>query len=121
MANFNVKTNLLALKGAFMANVKNKKSIIIPVKDAHLFLGEKGCYLDTTAIALNTPKYEDTHYVRQSFSKEVYESMSKEEKDALPIIGNMRPAPDFAPREMEVTETISDADIDMNLDDDLPL
>lgn len=118
MPNFNIKTNLLALKGSFMANVKGKKSIIIPVKDANLFLGEKGCYLDSLAVALREPRYEDTHYIRQSFSRDAYEAMSKEDKEALPIIGNMRPAPDFTPREMKVNETISDEDI--SLDEDLP-
>lgn len=118
MPNFNIKTNLLALNGAFMANVRGKKSIIIPVKDAHLFLGEKGCYLDSMAKVLNSPKYEDTHYIRQSFTREAYEAMSQEVKDALPIIGNMRPAPDFSPKEMEVNETISEDEL--NVDEDLP-
>lgn len=56
MANFSIKTDLLKLKGAFVTNLKGKtatkRCLIIPVDDAGLFIGEKGVYLNLTAIEM---------------------------------------------------------------------
>ena len=69
----------------------------MPIDDNHLFesVNEDGSlkavYLDLNAFALREPKYEQTHIVKQSLPKDVRESMTKEQLDAMPILGGMKP------------------------------
>ncbi len=59
MANYSIKTDLLKLQGAFVTNIKGKtatkKCLCIPIEGSGLFLGEKGCYLNMTAIEMQNP------------------------------------------------------------------
>lgn len=96
MANFGIRIDLLKLQGAFLRNLKGKaetkRCLIIPVDDDHsLFLGEKGCYLNMTAIELENPQYKDTHMIKGDLPKEVREAMTDEQQRATPILGNLRP------------------------------
>lgn len=54
MSNSSIKVNLLQLKGAFVTNLKGKtatkRCLVIPVDDANIYVGQKGCYLNMTAI-----------------------------------------------------------------------
>lgn len=94
MANFSIKTDLLKLGGAFVKELKGKtqtkRCLIIPVDDAGLFVGEKGVYLNMTAIEMRDPKYSETHCVKVSFDKDRYDAMSEEERNSQPIIGGMK-------------------------------
>jgi hypothetical protein len=94
MANISIKLNLQQLKHV-SREMKGKdgkmiKVIILPVEENQLFEGEKGTYLDITAIQIKNKvgDSKDTHLLKQSFSKEVYDKMSDEEKKAYPILGN---------------------------------
>lgn len=122
MANFSIKTDLLKLKGAFVTNLKGKtatkRCLIIPVDDAGLFIGEKGVYLNLTAIEMREPKYQDTHCVKVSLDKERYDAMSEEEINAQPIIGGMRQL-ERQTVEMPVTSTLDGTQV-LGDDDDLP-
>lgn len=93
MANYSIKTNLLKLQGAFVTNIKGKtatkRCLCIPIDDSGLFLGEKGCYLNMTAIEMQNPQYNETHCLKVSYAKEVYERMTDEERQAQPIIGGL--------------------------------
>lgn len=93
--NLQIKVNLTKIPGAALVNLKGKEAtkqcIVIPVEDAHLFVGEKGVYLNLTGIAFKEPKYDDTHLIKQSLDKETYSAMTKEQQDAQPIIGGIRP------------------------------
>lgn len=95
MANYSIKTDLLKLQGAFVTNIKGKtvtkRCLCIPIDDSGLFLGEKGCYLNMTAIEMQSPRFDDTHCIKVNFDKDVYERMSDEERQALPIIGGLHP------------------------------
>ena len=95
MANYTISTDLLKLQGAFISNLKGKATtkqcLCIPIDDAGLYLGQKGCYLDLAAFQLQNSQYGDTHCVKQSLSKQKRDAMTEEERKALPIIGNMRP------------------------------
>ena len=76
MANHKVQINLLRLQGAFVTNLRGatgeKRCLCIPIDDARLFLGEKGCYLDATAWEMRTPGNRGaTHYIKQRFSAEL--------------------------------------------------
>lgn len=96
--NFGIKIDLLKVKGAFVRNLKGKEQtkrcLIIPVDEADgMFLGEKGCYLSMTAIELVNPQYKDTHCIKVDIPKEQREKMTEDEKNAIPILGNLRPIP----------------------------
>lgn len=93
MANYSIKTDLLKLQGAFVTNIKGKtatkKCLCIPIEESGLYLGQKGCYLNTTAIEMQNPRFEDTHCIKVAYDREVYEQMTEEQKNALPIIGGL--------------------------------
>lgn len=99
--NFNVKINLLKLKKAAVANIKGKtaavKCLVIPIEENDLFVSidenkkAKAVYLDMTAWEAKNQKYDDTHYLKQSFSKDKRESMSADELKNVPILGGLIP------------------------------
>ncbi len=112
MSNLSIKVNLTKLPGAIFQKLTGKSGtkkdcIIIPIEDCNLFVGEKGVYLDLTAYGYKEQKYSDTHFVKQSFSKEQIESIKElalivnptlsdaELKEVLnkanPIIGGVKP------------------------------
>lgn len=98
MSNFTIRTNLLKINGAFTTNLQGrtetKRCLCIPIdNNPALFLGAKGCYLNLTAYELQNSKFDDTHYLKVSFPKEVRQQMSDEERKAQPIVGNMKPMP----------------------------
>lgn len=93
MANYSIKADLLKVNGAFVTNIKGKNAtkrcLCIPIDDSGLFLGKQGCYLNMTAIEMQNPQFSDTHCIKVSYDKEVYEKMTEEEKKAQPIIGGL--------------------------------
>lgn len=92
--NISLKHNLLTLKGATRMDIDGKsgkvRCLVIPIEMANLFDGEKGVYMDSTAIPITNPKSDskDTHLVKQSFSKEKFNAMSEDDRKAIPIMGN---------------------------------
>ena len=106
MGNFSIKEDLLKLKGAFITNFKGrtetKRCLVIPVDDSGLYVGEKGVYLNLTAIEMENPQYKETHCIKQSLDKEIYEALSEEQRQSLPIIGGMRPLVKKAAPQMNV-------------------
>ena len=122
--NYGIRIDLLKIKGAFMRNLQGKnatkKCVIIPVEDCDsMFLGEKGCYLNMTAIEMSETKFNDTHCIKGDIPKEKRESMSEEQRNAVPIIGGMKPLKPRQIPSMEVTKTIGQ-DAFAPDDDDLP-
>ena len=64
--------------------------LVIPIEQNNLFKGkDENVYLDIIAFPIKEPKYDDTHLVKQSLPKDVREKMSKEELEAVPILGNL--------------------------------
>jgi len=116
MSNYSIKQDLLKLKGAFVTNLKGKtatkRCLVIPIDDARLFLGQKGVYLNLTAIEMQNSQYGDTHCIKQSFDKEVYERMTDEERNAQPILGGLRP--------LKRAEQAIEASNIVEAEDDLP-
>lgn len=94
MSNFGVKVDLLKLRGAIVAPLnfgeKEEQCLIIPLEGSGFFQGKQGIYLDLTAVEMKEPKYGDSHFVKQSIAKEEYLAMTKEERDAQPILGALR-------------------------------
>jgi len=94
MSNISVKINLRQLKST-IRTLKGQSGdiecVVIPIVANHLVKGEKGVYLDMMAFDIKEKKADrkDTHLVKQSMPKEVYEVMSEQEKKDSPILGNM--------------------------------
>lgn len=121
--NYGIRIDLLKLKGAFMRNLQGrnatKKCIIIPVDECDgMFLGEKGCYLNMTAIEMQNPQYSDTHCIKPDIPKEQREAMTEEQRNAIPILGGLH-AIERQPQQMTVSTTIG-ADAFAPDDEDLP-
>lgn len=99
--NYGIKCNALKYQNAGVMSIQGKtgtkRCLVIPIEDNHLFVSAnadgspKAVYLDFNAYYLREPKYDQTHLVKQSLPKEVRESMSKEQLDAMPIFGGMTP------------------------------
>ena len=94
MGNISTKINLAGLKNAaIIKSGKNKDvdCILIPIAQNNLFKSEKGAvYLDLQGFEYKSQKEgsKDTHLVKQSLPKEVFDKMSDDEKKAMPILGN---------------------------------
>ena len=111
MANYGIRIDLLKLKGAFLRNLKGqtatKRCLIIPVDDCDsTFLGEKGFYLNMTAIEMENPQYNDTHCIKGDLPKEKREQLTEEQKRAIPILGGMKPLQPKPQPTMQVSGTL---------------
>lgn len=121
--NYGIRIDLLKLKGTFMRNLQGrnatKKCIIIPVDECDgMFLGEKGCYLNMTAIEMQNPQYSDTHCIKPDIPKEQREAMTEEQRNAIPILGGLHTI-ERQPQQMAVSTTIG-AEAFAPDDEDLP-
>jgi hypothetical protein len=88
-----LKLNFRQLKHSMMKTPKGNEVLVIPIKDNFLYQGEKGIYLDIVGFEFEDKtdkQYKDTHILKQSFKKEYLESLSEDEKRAIPIIGTAR-------------------------------
>lgn len=90
------KINLLQYKAAIQ-KVKNKAgvlidAVVIPIEVNSLVKGEKGVYADFVAFDIKQKKEgsNDTHLIKQTFPKEIYQNMTDEQKKEQPIFGNLR-------------------------------
>lgn len=123
MANFSIKTDLLKIKGAAIINLKGKtatkRCLVIPVDDSGLFVGEKGVYLNMTAVEMREPRYGNTHCVKINLDRDAYNALSEEERRNIPILGGMHELEQQV-RTMQVTQTIDVSQAADNPDDDLP-
>lgn len=91
MSTISTKINLTQFKHSI--EKKQAKSglvecLVIPIDLNNFVRGGKGIYLNLIGYELKEKKDNQTHLVKQSFSKDEYASMSQSEKDALPIVGN---------------------------------
>lgn len=96
MSNYNLKLDLSKLEGFGTVTLTGKsgtpkKCVVIPVDDNHLFLGDKGTYLDL--VCFETPNSEyGSHMVTISKTKEEQEHEKQTgERVRKPIVGNLKP------------------------------
>jgi hypothetical protein len=96
--NYQFSVNLLRYKVARVMNISGKMCVVLPIEDNDLYAHTddtgriSDVYLTCAAWETREPgRYGDTHYLKQSHSKERREAMSAEERRAEPILGNMRP------------------------------
>ena len=122
MSNIGIKVNLQALSGAFLKNLTGrtatKRCLIIPVDDnPSMFIGEKGTYLNMVGVEVKNPQYGDTHLLKGDIPKEVYDRMTEEQRNAQPILGNVRP---ITPKQQAVTGTVNMDAPEGEQNEDLP-
>ncbi len=92
--NYGIRIDLQKLNNAFLRNftgkTATKRCICIPVDDnPEMYLGEKGTYLNLTAIETVNSQFGDTHYVKGNIPREVYDKLSEDQRKAIPILGNI--------------------------------
>ena len=64
--------------------------LVIPIEKNNLFKGKDGnVYLDIVGFDLKDTSKGDTHLIKQSLPKDIRDKMSKEELEAMPILGNL--------------------------------
>lgn len=90
MSNFSVKINLFKLRQVRFIKKDDDLFVCIPVKANSLFQGEKGIYLECTGWKLQNAEFGDTHMIKLSVNKEIYDKLTDEQRKKLPIIGSMR-------------------------------
>lgn len=127
MGNISIKLNLTKLKHVVREmngkHGKKLKCLVLPLEENNFFEGEKGVYIDITAIEVKNkrPDSKDTHLLKQNLPKELYEIMSDQEKEAMPILGN---AIDWSKRATEpnTSSSFSESAVDKYEEelDDLP-
>jgi len=90
MGKISGKVNLQLLKSK-MVEKDGKNYLIIGIESNHLIKGKKGVYLDLAAWEIKNKQTDskDTHIVKQSLPKEVFEKMTDDQKKEMPIIGNL--------------------------------
>lgn len=116
--NYNLKLDFAKLKKVGVANITGKsgnkvKCVVIPVEENNIFLSEKGgIYMDLACFALKKENYGQSHLIKQSLSEEERNTMTEEEKNAMPIIGALKP---MKAKQAEVTE-----EAQPDPEDDLP-
>ncbi len=120
MSSYAIKVNLKTLKDTGLVNAKGRKCVLIPVDgNGEIYVGEKGIYLNLTAIEMKqASQFGDTHFLKGNLDKDAFAKLTEEERKALPIVGNMRP---IERRQAEQpAEPIADGDITPADDEDLP-
>ena len=91
MGNISIKLNLAQFKSALMTTPKGEECIVLPLKGNDFFKSEKGnIFVDIIGFEIQNKKTDskDTHLLKQSLSKEKYDSMTDEQRRAMPIVGN---------------------------------
>ena len=105
--NQSIKINLTKLPGASLINLKGntatKQCLVIPIENSGLFVGEKGVYLNYSAFELHEVKYDQTHLIKLSLEKEVWNAMTEEQRNAQPILGGIKT---LGTQPMQPTETM---------------
>lgn len=93
--NLNLRINLAAFQSAGVVTLQGKtgmkKCVVIPIEENHLYQGNKGVYADFIGWYNDKLSNGTTHLIKQSFSKEVREAMTEEQRLSQPTFGDVRP------------------------------
>jgi hypothetical protein len=82
--------NLKAQRKTLNGKLGPTECIVIGIDANNLFVGEKGIYLDLIAFDRKEKgKNGETHLIKQSFSKEEREAMTEDQRNSLPILGDL--------------------------------
>jgi hypothetical protein len=91
MSNFSIQVDLAKLSGAQVTDINGKRCVVVPVEENEIFISSRGAaYLSFSANACSASKYGESHIVKRRLSKDSFARMSKEERNAMPILGSMK-------------------------------
>lgn len=120
MSNYNIKINFSKIDQSFVASIKGrsetKKCLCIPLDAKGVFVGEKGIYMDFSAMERKNPMYNQTHFIKIPIPKEEYQQLTTEERDNIPIVGHMEP---IKRTEIKNTEVITAPEVAIEQDDEM--
>lgn len=89
MANLEIKVRLMEL-GQYVS-INGKSGVFIADDMDCVFVGKKDIYLTLTAIERKSPGEDgQTHFLKPSIPTDKFRSMTQEEKQAIPIVGQVR-------------------------------
>lgn len=117
--------NLAALKHA-QTKVKNRNgdmvdAIVIPLEANSLELHTNGAiYLNQISFEMKNVKDYATHITKQNLPKEARETMSDDEKNAMPILGNLKAEVNTPQASVNVDTSIEAGSIEITVDGDEP-
>lgn len=90
MANLEIKVRLMEL-GQYVS-INGKSGVFIADDMDCVFVGKKDIYLTLTAIERkNVGEDGQTHFLKPSIPTDKFKAMTQEEKQNIPIIGQIRP------------------------------
>lgn len=92
MANFNLSIDLAKFWGAKVTTTKSgQEVIVIPIEENHFTKGRNGgVFASLQATERNqVGQYNDTHYIKPRFKKDVFASLSDEQRNSIPFIGTV--------------------------------
>jgi len=124
--NLSAQVNLTKLSRACVTKIPGRNGdkvvcVVIPVEENDIYLGKDGAaYLNLSIRESKEIMFDQTHYIKQSFSKDFREAnpgkFTEENRNNFPILGNGKPLVfKNAPVEVNTTTPISEED-----KDDLP-
>ncbi|MFA5196099.1 MAG: hypothetical protein WC401_09915 [Bacteroidales bacterium] len=115
MSRISGKINLMqlhAIRKMISGTAGPVECLVIPIEKNKLFVGEKGVYLDLVAFEIDPAKRNiesnDSHLLKQSFSKEIRQLMSDKELKDMPILGSLRVWNDHMSSESISSNTVQD-------------
>lgn len=95
MSHITGNLNLSKLQSAVM-KIKGKTGnmvdcVVIPIDANNLYRHKSGVFFNFIAFEMNNtqPNSKNTHIVKQSLPKSVFDKFTEEQKKAQPIIGNL--------------------------------
>lgn len=93
--NLNIHINLAGFHSSGVVTLQGKsgtrKCLVIPIEENHLFQGNKGVYADFIAWGNDKLNNGSTHLIKQSFTKDVRDAMTEEQRMSQPTFGDVRP------------------------------
>ena len=92
MANFNLTIDLGRFWGAKVITTKSgEEVVVIPIAENCLTKGKNGSvYANLQATEKKqVGNYGDSHYIRPRFKKEVYASLTDEQRNSIPFVGSV--------------------------------
>lgn len=113
MANISIKLNLKQLKHLETELTRKDgtkvKCLVVPIAENMLYEGEKGTYINLTAIEIKNKvgDSKDTHLIKQDIPKDKYEAMTDEERKGFPVLGNAIYWGGFREKEAVVSQEIT--------------
>lgn len=90
MSNFNLTVDLMKFWGSRVITTKSgEEVVVIPIECNHFTRAKNGGVIaNLQATEKKTPsQYGDTHYIKPRFKKDVYASLTDEQRNSIPFVG----------------------------------